>query len=67
MSRLSLRVDPDLTLRFGDTVVGRLSPAAAMRAAEQLIRVGTRRMMIEEAEVTLGRRRPITTRRRVSL
>jgi hypothetical protein len=67
MSRaLPIHIAPNLTVRVGAAVVT-LSPAQAMRAAEQLIRRGTRRMMIEEAEVTLDRRRPITARRRVSL
>lgn len=43
-----LRIGADLTLRLGDEVV-QLTPAEGLRAAEQLIRKSTRRMMIEEA------------------
>jgi hypothetical protein len=47
---LPLRISPDLTVRLGcgrDAV--RLTPTQAMRAAEILIRRGTRVMMIEAA------------------
>jgi hypothetical protein len=48
--QIPLRISPDLTVRLGDgRSAVRLTPAQAMRAAELLIRRGTRMMMIEEA------------------
>jgi hypothetical protein len=45
-----LRISPDLTVRLSGTQGQvRLTPRQAMRAAELLIRKGTRAMMLEEA------------------
>jgi len=59
---LPLRIDADLTVRLG-AEVARLTPGQALRTAEQLIRKGTRRMMVEEALVPAASRRPQAGRR----
>jgi hypothetical protein len=46
--RLPIRIFSDLTLRLGGASV-QLTPRQSMHAAERLIRIGTRRMIIEEA------------------
>jgi hypothetical protein len=48
MVRLPILIDKDLSVRIGAAAV-RLTPSQAMQAAEQLIRKGTRAMMVEEA------------------
>jgi hypothetical protein len=50
MLHIPVKVDSDLTItvRRGST---RLSPGEALDVAETLIRLGTRRMIVEEAEI----------------
>lgn len=48
MVRLPILIEKDLSVRIGAAAV-RLTPSQAMQAAEQLIRKGTRAMMVEEA------------------
>jgi len=52
---LPIRITPDLSVSFGNVSV-RLTPRESLLAAERLVRLGMRRMIIEETQIALQKK-----------